>query len=293
MSEPVYFLGIDGGGSKCRARLVSKNDELLGCGVAGSANILEGLKHSTSAILEATYAALDHAGLPHALVKNLITGIGLAGANVPELRQSLTAWEHPFKTMHVASDLHIACLGAHGGGDGAVIITGTGSSGYSKVKGVTSKYGGHGFPVGDKGAGAWLGLTALQHGLRAEGNLGRQTMLTGMLMEYFEVTDLLPMVLKIARAKPSEYAKLAPLVFDAAENNDDVAIEIIQDGAGYISRMARELLKKSPPRLSILGGVADRLVHWLDQEVASKLNEPLGSAEEGAVLFAKQSLNHM
>ncbi|MEX0297764.1 MAG: N-acetylglucosamine kinase [Kordiimonas sp.] len=291
MSKTIYFLGIDGGGSKCRARIVSTENEILGRGVAGSANILEGFEHSTGAILDATYKALDDAKLPHAAIKNLVAGIGLAGANVPELHQSLMSWEHPFKEMHVASDLHIACLGAHGGEDGAVIITGTGSSGYSNVEGVTTEYGGHGFPVGDKGAGAWLGLKALQHGLRAEGNLGRQTVLTSMLMDYFDVTELLPMVSKIARAKPSEYAKLAPMVFEAAEDNDDVAIDIIQDGAGYISRMARELLKKNPSRLSILGGVSERLKHWLDQEVASKLVDPIGCAEEGAVLFAKQKMN--
>lgn len=291
MSETIYFLGIDGGGTKCRARIVNVDDKIIGRGVAGSANILEGLDHSTGAILDATHKALDDAGLPQSDIKKLVAGIGLAGANLPELHDKLMSWDHPFRDMHVASDLHIACLGAHGGGEGAVIITGTGSSGYCYVSGETSEFGGHGFPVGDKGAGAWLGLKALQHGLRAEGNLGRQTVLKGMLMDYFETTDLLPIISKIARAKPSEYAKLAPLVFEAAEDNDDVAIDIIQDGAGYISRMAREILKKSPPRLSILGGVSQRLVQWLDQEVASKLNEPIGCAEEGAVIFAKQSMN--
>ncbi len=290
MNKRKFILGIDGGGSKCRARLVSSEGDLLGVGMAGSANPLEGVDHSINAIMKCTLEAVSAAGLSKAILKQTSVGLGLAGIILPDRHKALKDWKHPFKEIFMTRDQHIACLGAHGGADGAVIITGTGSCGLSNVKGNITEYGGHGFPLGDKGGGAWMGLKALQHSLRAENNLGRQTIIGDMLHEWFKVPDSASIISRIARAQPAEYAKLAPVVFAAAEQNDDVALEIIQDGAAYICRMAREILKTSPPRLSLLGGLGPRMHQWLDKEVSSHIQDPLDNAEVGAILFARQCM---
>jgi len=285
-----YIMGIDGGGSKCRARLVSFNGEVLGSGIAGSANPLEGVGDAIAAILKSARKSIQAAGLKEEVFRNTTVGLGLAGLNLPDCHTALKDWQHPFGEIFMTSDQYVACLGAHHGADGAVIIAGTGSCGISIVDDTVREYGGHGFPLGDKGGGAWMGLKALQHSLRAENNLGRQTILTGMLHDCFRETDNARIISRMARAKPFEYARLAPIVFTAAEQNDDVALEIIQDGAAYISRMAREILKTSPPRLSILGGLGPRLQLWLDKEVSSHLQQPLDTAEAGAILYARNCL---
>ena len=61
------------------------------------------------------------------MLKQVVAGLGLAGVNLPGLYQKINEWHHPFKEMFLTTDLHTACIGAHKGADGAVIITGTGS----------------------------------------------------------------------------------------------------------------------------------------------------------------------
>ena len=48
------FLGIDGGGSKCRAILVDQDYAVLGEGISGPGNPLRGMEIATGSIMEAT-----------------------------------------------------------------------------------------------------------------------------------------------------------------------------------------------------------------------------------------------
>ena len=165
-SNPVarhpLFIGIDGGGSKCKATIVDANDNVLGTGIAGPANPFHDYQQTIISIVESAQQALTAAQLPAADISRLVAGVGLAGVNVPKVFDKMLHWQHPFGQMFLTTDLHIACLGAHQGRDGAIMITGTGSCGYSHINGETIMVGGHGFPHGDKGSGAWLGLQAVQ-----------------------------------------------------------------------------------------------------------------------------------
>ncbi|MCF8475308.1 MAG: hypothetical protein K9G26_11485 [Emcibacter sp.] len=293
LQRNLYFLGIDGGGSTCRARLISSEGSeeiVLGTGKAGPANPREGVESSIKAIMSSVNKALVTADMDSSILKNTIAGIGLAGIALPDRYHALTQWEHPFRKIFITSDQHIACLGAHNGSDGAIIITGTGSCGICITDSKTTEYGGHGFPLGDKGGGAWMGLKALQYGLQAENNLGPKTMLRDLIHDRFKTTDNTIIINKMVYNTPAEYAKLAHLVFTAAEMGDDVATDIIKDGAAYISQMARAMLKLNPPRLSILGGLSRALIPWLDKDIASHLKQPLDNAEAGAILYAWQCL---
>jgi glucosamine kinase len=79
-------------------------------------------------------------------------------------------------------------------------------------------------------------------------------------------------------------------VFDAAEDGDALAKSIVDEGAAYISDVARQLWNKNPPRMSLIGGLTPRLKPWLDKDIQEKLAEPLSPPEVGSVLFAQQQL---
>ena len=159
--RPLY-LGIDGGGSKCKAIIIDAHDNVLGTGIAGPANPFQDYQQTIISIVESAYLALADAKLVKSEINRLIVGIGLAGVNLPSIFEQMSQWQHPFAQMHLTTDLHIACLGAHQGGDGAIMITGTGSCGYSHINGQATMIGAHGFLHGDKGSGAWLGLQAVK-----------------------------------------------------------------------------------------------------------------------------------
>jgi len=281
------FIGIDGGGTKCRARLFSADNKVLGTGVGGPSNPLHGELQAKDSILTAVNMAVADANLSASAVNDVIAGIGLAGVNLPSMFDVMNAWHHPFKKMYLTTDLHIACLGAHSGADGAVIIAGTGSCGYSFVNGKATILGGHGFPFGDKGSGAWFGLEAIKAVLLASDNLGPQTCLSDLIGNHLNAKGVM-IVDKMGAAKSSDYAQLARFVLEAAELKDEVALKIISEGADYINALAEMLWATGANRMSLIGGLSDALLPCLKPSVATSLSSPINQPEYGAVYFAQQ-----
>ena len=285
--SPLY-LGIDGGGSKCRVVIVDAADQLLGEGLGGPANPLRGMKVATDSILTATQQALQAAGMTFNDMSRLIAGAGLAGVNMPQYFQLFSEWQHPFAEFHLTSDLHTACIGAHKGEDGAVIIIGTGSCGLADVKGQCLDIGGHGFPYGDNGSGAWFGMQLVHKVLLSLDQLAEPTLLTTLLLQELAQTDAIGIVSHFMHATPTTYAKYAPLVFIAAEQGDATAQQLIAQGADFISAIARRLLSQQPPRLSFIGGLAHKLLPYLPQDIQQQVTPALDAPEIGAVWFARQ-----
>lgn len=288
-SDDSLYLGIDGGGTKCSAVLVDANDTVLGVGEGGPANPYHGFDRALESIQNAADTALRNAGLSPADKANCVVGMGLAGVHLPTLFKKVEQWNHPFKKQYLTNDLHIACIAAHENDDGAVIVAGTGSCGFVHVKGQSLTLGAHGMPCGDKGSGAWLGLSAVQAVLLASDGLGPQTELSQLLFEQMQAKGMM-IVDRLNGATSSDYARLAPLVIHAAEQGDAVACAIVQDGADYLSAMANKLISFQPPRISMLGGVSKVITAWMDKDVVSRLSPALKTAEYGAVHFAKSQL---
>ena len=267
-----------------------ENNEILGTGISGPGNPLHGFEQATHSITESAKLALKDANLEHIELNELNAGVGLAGVNLPALFMKMQEWKHPFKQMFLAHDLLVACLGAHHSNNGAVIISGTGSCGFSCVDEQEVMVGGHGFPQGDKGSGAWFGLQATKQVLLSLDGIVEQSLMNDVLLKKLACTDATAIVEIIAGKKATFYAQLANLVFDAAEQGDKVALAIVEEGAEYINSIARALLTRKPSRLSMLGGLTPRLQPWLDKALQTQLSEPLSAPEVGSVLFARQEL---
>ncbi|MEP0354535.1 BadF/BadG/BcrA/BcrD ATPase family protein [Paraglaciecola sp.] len=286
--EQQFFLGVDGGGSKCKAIVMSMNNKILGSGISGPANPSNGFELTVSSIVESAGLALKDAGLENVKLSDLVAGVGLAGMNLPSLFTQMSDWQHPFKDMYLSTDLLIACLGAHQGKDGAVIIIGTGSCGFSHVNNQQFIVGGHGFPQGDKGAGAWFGLEAVKHVLLSlDGIIGTSSM-NIPLLKCLKVSNSVELIEVTAGKPASFYAQLANIVFTATDNGDEIAMKLVKDGAKYISDVARLLVQRNTMPMSLVGGIAPLLFSWLDADIQEQLSKPLASPEEGAVFFAKQ-----
>src|SRR3546814_3085153 len=82
--------------------------------------------------------------------------MGIAGINRMGMKQQIQALDFPFANVQLTSDSIIANLGAHMGGDGAILILGTGSVGLIKRGEDSLSIGGYGFPISDEGSGAAL-----------------------------------------------------------------------------------------------------------------------------------------
>lgn len=287
--ENKLFLGIDGGGSKCKAVVASQQGSVLGFGIGGPANPIQGYQKTINSILDATQQALKAANISEFKLSDLIAGIGLAGVNLPQPFQLMSQWQHPFSALYLTTDLEIANIGAHDGDDGAVIIVGTGSCGFSSIAGKKISFGGHGFPMGDIGSGAWIGLEAVKHTLLVLDGFVAESKLAQQICRQFSVDSGLALSEKLAGRSSHQFARIASLVFECADAQDKVAQNIIGEAIEYISQMLNLILKDSPQKLSMIGGLAKFVLPRLSEEQRRLFVAPIQQPEIGALTFARQS----
>jgi len=291
ITEQTLFLGVDGGGSKCRVVLQDTQGRTLGEGLSGAANLLRGVKASQNAVMTAYYQAREQAGLNSSDDHRVIAGLGLAGANIEHLKQEfMSQWQPGFAAAYMTTDLEIACLGAHQGQPGGVVIIGTGSCGQIITPKTSYALGGHGFLLGDKGSGAWYGLKAMQYCLEAIDGMQPRGELVAAVMELTKCPDEESLVTTYANAMPKAFAVLAPLVFKLAQKGDPTAKALVAEGVGYIEQLCLSLLEKQPGRFSLIGGLSHLVAQQLSLELQQRLSPALCDPEVGAILFAKQGM---
>ncbi len=282
-----YFLGIDGGGTKCKARLESSDGELLGEGLSGPCNPAQSAETALTSIISATKQALTSANLPLNVMHDLNVCLGLAGVNIPKYRQTVESWALPFQHTHVTTDLHVACLGAHAGEEGGIIITGTGSSALATVDGKLTNIGGHGFPLGDKAGGAWLGWRALCYTLDALDKLQPSSTLVERVCDVMETSSPQSIVGKSLHYKSGDFGKLAPIVVQCARANDPVAQSIMEEGKAYIVAVISRLEALGASKISMIGGLASQWCDWFPVDIQRRISPAMCSPEYGAVSLIK------
>ncbi len=138
-SGSTYFLGIDGGGSKCRARIRDDKGTLLAEALGGSSNIYQDFDGALANILAASREAAAKAGIT---TQEIHAGLGLAGIVTSVGAEKITQAGLPFASVTADNDAYAACIGAFSGQDGGMVIAGTGSIGYALVGGERHMVGG-------------------------------------------------------------------------------------------------------------------------------------------------------
>lgn len=279
------FLGVDGGGTQCRARLADGSGTVLGEGFAGPANIRRGLADSIAAVLDAARQCLAVCGLGENAFAVTTACLALAGASEPDDLATARRERLPFARSLIATDAEAACVGAHGGRDGGIVIVGTGSIGWAIRGDRHCRAGGWGLPVSDEGSGAWLGLEAVRRALwAADGRIARSGLAAQILDEF--AGDPHAIVRWAASASPADYGRFAPIVAEAAHRDDRLASGLMREAAGHIDALARRLLAWETPRLAMVGGLAAVIEPYLADDVRHRLKPPEGDALSGALRLA-------
>jgi glucosamine kinase len=280
-----YFLGIDAGGSNCRARLIDGDGTVIGSGQGGTANARIGLEPLYATLRAVSDQAIGEAGLSLAQVGTIRAGMGIAGISRPGVRDALQDFAFPFASVAYETDAFIANLGAHGGGDGAILILGTGSIAQVRAGGRDFTIGGYGFPISDEGSGAALGLSAMRHALRALDGRSQATPLSRAVTERFS-HDTAQAIGWMDKASPKDYGSFAPLVMDYAEADDAIARSIVEDAVQHIERFIETIFERGASRCTLVGGLAERMQPWLRARTVARLSPMLGDPLDGALLLA-------
>jgi glucosamine kinase len=296
-SNPMQdiFIGIDGGATKTIARVEDAHGEFLGQGQGGPANIRLSVEDSWQSIHDALRDALLKPGLRLDDGRHRFhCGAGLAGTEVPSACDQFVNTPHPFARLILKSDGYTSCLGAHGGSDGAMIAIGTGTVGYQIEADKEYKVGGWGFPHGDEGSGALLGLEAVRLTLHWLDGRGEPSPLLEAVYAHFD-HDLNRLVVWANQANATQFAQIAPIVIEQMKRQTPLAVTLIQQAAGEIDRLAAALAAQSIDKTlpcSLLGGLAQFIEPWLGEPLRRRLVPWKVDAVHGAVLMIRKAVQN-
>ncbi|WP_117233675.1 N-acetylglucosamine kinase [Vibrio maerlii] len=287
-----YYVGIDGGGTSCRARIRTQDGTLVGEAKSGSANILLGVDKAMASIVEAITQAAKQGGLTNNDFASMHLGLALAGAEQKSAWYEFMALPHPFASITLNTDAYGACLGAHNGDDGAIMIGGTGSCGIYLSQGDQHVVGGREFPISDQGGGAVMGLRLIQQVLLTEDGIREKTPLAHHVMQHFN-NDVDAIVDWSKTAIPKDYGMFSPAIFQHAHQGDELAMEMLKQTAADIEMFLIALNRKGADRICLMGSIAERIKAWLSPPVQQWIVEPQFDAIEGGIMMANQPQHNL
>ncbi len=277
----TLYLGIDGGGSGCRAALAGADGRILARAEAGPANIASDPVAALINILAVTHDVLEQAVGPagvRAELPRLSAVLGLAGANVAQSVARAKA-ALPFARIRIETDAMIGVKGALQDADGIVAAIGTGSVFARQLGGTIHRIGGRGFVLGDEGSGAWLGRAVLSATLRAVDGFAPLTPLLQSLLDECGGVD--GIIAFGFAARPADFAGYARRL---VASDDPAAMGLMQLALTDIAASIALLQPAQALPVVFLGGLGLSLA----PEFASRwdIRPALGSGLDGALWLA-------
>ena len=273
-------LGVDGGGTGCRAAVADLSGRVLGRGEAGAANIASEPDGAADNIRLAIERALGQAGGTGTQIRRAV--LGLAGANLPGAPERL-AETLPYPQVKVVTDAITAARGALGDQDGILAAIGTGSVFAVQRGGTIRQYGGYGFLLGDEGSGASLGRALLSRALRAHDGVVPMTPLLTQVLD--DIGGPGQIVAFAFTARPADFAAYAPQVTDST---DPAAQAIRAEAEGEVARMLDTLQAGTGLPVVFLGGLGPHYARRFQKRWP--IIPALGTGLDGALHLAGQGM---
>lgn len=292
LQPPAYLIGVDGGGTATRAVVALADGRIIGQGHAGPSALGQGVAKAWAQVQAAVQQAFGEARLSVPALAQCALSCGLSGASYAPWRDAFIATNPGFRTLMVETDAFAMLLGAHDAEPGAIVAAGTGSVGEAlHPDGRRLRASGWGFPVGDEGSGAWLGLKAMRHaqcvmdGRALPGSLA--TRIFAMCGE--DRTTLLDWC---NRSTQYGYAQLAPLVFDEA-GRDGTAARLVDEAVTALTDIAGAIDPGATLPICFTGSIGERLAPRLPAALRARIRAPRHDAATGALALLKRDLHSM
>jgi len=284
MTTTRFILTVDGGATKTSMAIWTGAGDLLSKANGRACNIFQDTAGSIAAI-EALWGELHSVvGLDRTTDRDKVTlSLGVAGASLRAARDACRDAFADFRHCLISSDGYVSLAGAFGGGPGAVLAVGTGIVGCRfDADGSYTQLSGWGFPVGDRGSGAWLGLQMLADYLQARDGVAAiaESSLWPIIEERIG-NDREQILAWLSRATPGDFATFAPAILDAATNKDAEAVDLVTCAVDEIHRLGRQLVGDPPVPLQITGSLGRALKPLLSLEESSARASP----HRGALLI--------
>ena len=294
-----FYLGIDAGGTSYNLIAVSINGKILFKRREGAIQLnIAGLENFSRHISNSIKSALSKRN--YKLTNCIGIVIGVAGARHQKDKDKLAriiSRKLKFSKIIIESDTEIARFGAFGGDDGMLMICGTGSILYGKMKDKIFRLGGWGRILGDEGSGYKIGLEALEI-LTKEFDLNiYNSNLAKAVKNRFKITN--ENLIQKVYIQNFSIQKLAPLIIELAKEGDGNFMKILNNASADLSGLIKSYqkisgLKKSDLILS--GSLVEKNKFFcsiLKKEISRNFGNRINiikkkhSSEFGAYLIAK------
>jgi glucosamine kinase len=292
------LVGVDGGATSTRVLVATRDGGLL-TRLEGPGSLVRSARPEARVgqLADHVRAALHEAGCqPPARA----LCCALAGAGRPETRERVEnalRRERLAAQVRVIPDVEAAFQDAFLGGDGILLLAGTGSIAVARNAGRVARAGGWGAVFGDEGSAFAMGREALAAVACAHDGRGPATSLTEEVLRHTRSATPDALIAWADRAEKADIAALAPLVLRAAD--DAVASAIVDTAADQLLAHVRALLSRlgpwdGPPALAFAGGalapesyLRQKLLQRLDSRsvALTPLDRPVDAAH-GALRLA-------
>lgn len=302
-----YFIAIDGGGTKTDFVLLDEGARVVARLQLGPSNYQNIGEPEALAVLQQGIAELLHAQA--LLPDNIRTAcLGLAGLDTNEDERVYTSMVHTIfgdtaaPRVRIENDCYIGLHSGTLGEAGLALISGTGSMAIAvNENGQRARSGGWGFRFGDEGSGYYIGYEAMKRAVQSKDGRRPATSLVALLEDAC-ARDLFDLVTQYNTfdPEPDTIAAWAPLVSEAAAQDDTVAKEILADAARELVAAAQAITNQLqfttwPLRVVLAGGafeapllrtyVTEGLQHLYDDVTVIR---PELSPVSGAAVLALQ-----
>lgn len=285
-----YLLGVDGGGTATRAVLARTGSGVIARGEAGPSALGQGIAQAWRNVELAICRAFEAARLPLAPWARCALGVGLSGVSHHPWRDAFVRADIGFAHLAAETDSFAMLLGAHGGKPGAMLAAGTGSIAEAlRPDGSRVTVGGWGFPAGDEGSGAWLGLHAVRH---AQCAMDTRANIGPLARHIWAVcgADREELQAWCDRAGQFAYAQLAPAVFDY-EGRDPVAADLLAKATAALEVLALAIDPKGRLPLAVSGSVGQRLAPRMSPALRSRIVPAAQGPAEGALMLIRRVIH--
>ncbi len=282
------IVAVDGGGSRCRVRIVNGKGAILGTAKGGPANISWDYEGARRSITETISRAYTDAGLSLATAPNHVAALALAGAgnqsHVKRLRAHLD-----FSRVIICSDIEATVHGALRGTDGTVASIGMGSFFFSQFEGRKRRVGGWGFHLSDECSGASLGQSVLRYVTRVHDGVKPTSPLVERIFDGFD-RSIDKVVSFSLSATPRDYGSLVPDIAHAFDLGDPVAVRLLEEARNTLCEILDALEVLRTGRLCVIGGLGPTYKRLLPSPYRDIHVDPLGDPLDGIIWIAMNRL---
>ncbi|MDY0871001.1 N-acetylglucosamine kinase [Dongia rigui] len=236
----AIVLGLDAGGSKTVAAIADESGRILqrwagpGFDPIARAHWASDLTAAVATLCGAEAPAAAAIGLPF-------------HGEVPAITEAqLQAAKTVISAPHlVLNDVEIAYDGAFLGSEGVLILAGTGSMAWAKIRGESTRVGGWGEAFGDEGSAYWIGREALSLASQSlDGRISAPSLAKAILDACGVGPQHLIDWAYTQQGARAAYAALAETVSKAANAGDRDAVGVLTAAAAHLARHADAVRRK-------------------------------------------------